>query len=151
MSDDGWVVDASVILKWSLRDAEEGHLAEADSLYEAFLTRRIDLVAPHYARYEVANALEVGRLQRRIDSAGAAARLEWFFRTPIGQGEDDDSLLLAAMNLAQRESIAFYDAMYVALSERLGYSFVTADSKLYKRLAPRVAFATWIGDIPAFP
>ncbi len=146
-NDYGWVVDASVVLKWSLRDAAESFLEEADALYEAFLARRIDLIAPYYARYEIANGLEMARLQRRIDSDGAEARLRLFFQTPISDNEDDDSLLLEAMDLARRLSITPYDAIYVALSERLGYAFVTADQRLYKRIEPQMTFARWIGDV----
>jgi predicted nucleic acid-binding protein len=149
-NDRGWVVDASVILKWSLRDSAEGHLEQADSLYEAFLSYKIDLIAPHYARYEVANGLEVACIQGRIQAPAAEERLDWFLRTPISDTEDDDSLLTDAMDMAQRMSIVFYDAMYVALSERLGYAFVTADQRLYKRIARNVPFATWIGDLPDF-
>jgi predicted nucleic acid-binding protein len=147
-NDYGWVVDASVILKWSLRDAAEDFLEEADALYEAFLARRIDLIAPCYARYEVASGLEIARLQQRIDLEAAEARLRWFLRTSVSDTEDDDSLLIEAMDLAQRHAISLYDAIYVALAERLDYTFVTADSRLYKRIATQTAIAKWIGDIP---
>lgn len=145
-SDDGWVVDASVVLKWSLRDEE--FLEEADALYEAFVARKIDLIAPNYARYEIANSLEVARLQQRIDPGGAEARLRLFFQTSISDSEDDNSLLVEAMSVACQLSITLYDAIYVALAQRLDYAFVTADSRLYKRIAAQTAIARWIGDIP---
>jgi predicted nucleic acid-binding protein len=149
MSERGWVVDASVMLKWSLRDAAEDFLEEADALREAYVARRIDLIAPCYARYEVANGLEVARLQGRIDSETAGARLDWFLRAEISDAEDDNSLLIAAMEIAWGHSITLYDAIYVALAERLRYSFVTADRRLHKRIAPQVEFVRWIGDIPS--
>ncbi len=135
------------MLKWSLRDAAEDFLEQADALYEAYLARRIDIIAPCYARYEVAAGLEVARLQRRVDLEGAQARLRWFLRTSVSDEEDDDSLLIAAIEVAQRHSIALYDAIYVALSERLGYSFVTADRRLHGSIAPQLDFVRWIGDM----
>jgi predicted nucleic acid-binding protein len=147
-NDRAWVVDASVILKWSLRDAAEGHLKEADALWEAFLSYAIDLIAPCYARYEVANGLHVACRQKRISVDAAAERLGWFLRTPIADTEDDDSLLRDALHVSDRLSIVFYDAIYVALAERLGYSFVSADRRLYDRIAAKVPFVTFISDIP---
>ena len=143
----GWVVDASVVLKWSLRDEE--FLEEADALYEAFLDRVIDLVAPYYARYEIANSLEAARLQGRIDAPSSEQRLRLFFQTDIGAHEDDDALLTEAMRFARQHSIALYDALYVALAERLSFAFVTADHRLHQRLASDVQWVHWIGEVPA--
>ena len=143
----GWVVDASVVLKWSLRDEE--FLEEADALYEAFLDQVIDLVAPYYVRYEVANSLEVARLQGRIDAPSTEQRLRLFFQTDIGAHEDEDALLMEAMRFARGHSIALYDALYVALADRLGFAFVTADRRLHQRLASNVQCAHWIGEVPA--
>jgi predicted nucleic acid-binding protein len=145
----GWVVDASVVLKWSLRDEE--FLEQADGLYEAFVDRSIDLVAPYYVRYEVANSLEVARLQGRIDAPSSEQRLRLFFQTGIGEHEDDDTLVVEAMRLAGRHTIAFYDALYLALADRLDYAFVTADRRLHQRLAPEVEWVQWIGEVSAVP
>jgi predicted nucleic acid-binding protein len=56
-------------------------------------------------------------------------------------------LLIEAMGLAQRHAISLYDAIYVALSKRLGYAFVTADGRLHKRLAPQIPHVRWIGEV----
>lgn len=143
----GWVVDASVVLKWSLRDEE--FLDEADALYEAFVDRAIDLVAPYYVRYEIANSLEVARLQGRIDAPSSEQRLRLFVQTDIGAHEDDDTLLIEAMRCARQHKIALYDALYVALAERLGFAFVTADRRLHQRLDSGVQWVHWIGEVPA--
>jgi predicted nucleic acid-binding protein len=141
----GWVVDASVALKWSLRDEE--FREEADALYEAFLARAIDLVAPYYTRYEVANSLEVARLQGRIDAQSADDQLRLFFQMEIGAHEDDDTLLIEALRVARAHSIALYDAIYIALAQRLDFAFVTADRRLHQRLAPKLQGVHLIGDI----
>jgi predicted nucleic acid-binding protein len=49
------VIDASVALKWRLRDEEATQ--QADALLEDFLADKLELLTPTLFDYEIANAL----------------------------------------------------------------------------------------------
>ena len=139
------MLDASVALKWHLRD--ENHTAEADSLYDSFVTGHIELTAPHYIRYEVANGLEMARVQGRLGSGEVVTELSSFLDLGLGLDQDTDELLYGALELSQRYTITPYDGLYLALAEHAGLSFVTADGRLYRRIHGAVSYARWIGDV----
>jgi predicted nucleic acid-binding protein len=55
-------------------------------------------------------------------------------------------LMEQALELAWRWDITAYDATYLALTERLNASFVTADERLLKRVKGVNLRMQWIGD-----
>lgn len=144
-SDTGFVLDASVVLKWYLRDEE--NLAEADRLQAEAETGQVNLTAPNYIRYEVANGLEIARRQQRLADETLTRSLFNFLALPVYQERDSDALLALALDLARRHAIAPYDALYLALAEAMGFAFVTADRRLYRRIVDDVPYARWIGDV----
>ena len=139
-----WVVDASVALKWYLLD--EGLVDEAAVFLEGFVNERLELLAPDYIRYEILNALEVARIQRRITSLEASEGFGHFLGLGFHLPHDDEQLLLNAAAVSRRYAVAPYDALYVALAETTGSLFVTADERLYGRIKSE-AYARWLGDI----
>jgi|FLYL01.1.fsa_nt_gi predicted nucleic acid-binding protein len=129
----GLVVDASVAVKWLLRD--EDLVEEADALLRGFAGRRLTLAAPTFIRYEVANVVEQARRRLRIDADRAGRMLRLFLSLAIHRTEDDDDLVIAARSLAERFGLSAYDAVYVAQAERLGYALVTNDARLLQDAA----------------
>ena len=59
------VIDASVALKWFLKDEKYGDRAMC--LLERFVRGEIDLVAPSLMVYEIINALVIAQMKGRID------------------------------------------------------------------------------------
>jgi len=146
-SEQHWVVDASVALKWYLED--ETNVRQAAHLWNAFSAGQATLIAPNYIRYEIANALEVARLQRRITHSQADDKLTSFLGTGVYLEADDDALLRDAINATRRYDVTPYDGLYLALAESLGYRFVTADGGLYRRLRNDVPYVLWISAVRA--
>ncbi len=141
---DGLVVDASVAVKWHLKDEE--HAAEALQLLMRFTNGAVTLVAPDHIRYEVASAITVatrGRQPRITQQQGKDA-IEEFLALGLATVASDD-LILAAYLLVHQHGIAFYDGLYLALSQLVGRPFITADGKLYQRIKTLPA-VVWIGD-----
>ncbi|MCL5265023.1 MAG: type II toxin-antitoxin system VapC family toxin [Chloroflexi bacterium] len=60
----------------------------------------------------------------------------------------DSELILAAYNLVHQSGCALYDALYLALAQRLGAEFITADSRLFRMIGD-VPNVIWIGDYAA--
>jgi len=141
---DQLVVDASVAVKWYLTD--EPDTAPAFALLQAFEAVAVLLAAPTQILYEVPSAIALAtrRAQPRLSEADAQRAITAF--TDLGiQTFTDAALLRATYPLCQQLAIAFYDAAYLALAQRLGIPFITADDKLYRRTR-QLPGVLWIGD-----
>jgi predicted nucleic acid-binding protein len=144
-----WVVDASVALKWYFRDEELQ--SQADSLLEAFASGAATLTAPSFIRYEIANAFVVAQRRGRLSYQQLLPRLESFLALNIVQLTDDEELILAAIELTTRVPVAFYDALYLAIAQRLAFNFVTADRQLHERTKNELPWVAWLGNLETVP
>jgi predicted nucleic acid-binding protein len=138
------VVDASVAVKWHLQD--EAFVPQADLLLTRFTQGKTNLLAPDYIRYEVPAAITVASrgTTPRIRQAQAQEAIEEFLAlelTTVGSNE----LILAAYHVVHQYEVAFYDGLYLAVAQRLGLPFITADRKLYDRIR-QLPPVIWIGD-----
>ena len=145
MDEAGYVVDASVALKWYLRDEE--HVAEADRICSGYLAGQVDVIAPYYIRYEVASGLDMARVQGRLAADAVPRELANFLVLGVAQDPDGDELIMQSVRRAEAYGITSYDALYLALAEQLGLAFVTADRRLYQRIREHVPYARWIGNV----
>ncbi|MBI4494623.1 MAG: type II toxin-antitoxin system VapC family toxin [Chloroflexi bacterium] len=138
------VVDASVAAKWHLAD-EEG-ADRALLLLDRFAFGQTALVAPGQIRYEVPSAITVATLGRapRLTTTQGKQAVEKFLALRLQTFSDED-LILAAYSLVHQHRCAFYDALYLALAQRLDIPFVTADAKLYRAIG-HLPHVLWIGD-----
>ena len=75
------VIDASVALKWRLRDEEA--TSQADALLDDFLAGKLELLTPTLFDYEIANALRVAVTRQRLSEQEAATALGDFFQYAI--------------------------------------------------------------------
>jgi len=137
------VVDASVAVKWHLRD--EPDTDAADALLTDFREGRVELVAPGQIRYEVPsairNALRTGRLTPTQGTAAVADFLAWQIPTV-----DDAALVENGFDWAVRIGCSFYDGVDLALAESIGHPFVYADQRLRNALGGRFPLALWLND-----
>ena len=136
------VVDASVAIKWYVH---EPHTAAASQL----LDPRFELVVPDLLWAEFGNILWKKHLRGDV-TAGAARQIVGELKRVAMRTEPVAPLLGAAFEIAMRIRRTVYDSTYLALAERLGCSFVTADEKLYNSIqADRIAaHALWVEDLP---
>ena len=123
------VVDASVVVDLIAPDV--GPDSPARALFAGWARSGAELLAPGLLWLE--NALLTGIRRGRwsgADADGAAALLR---RLPVRRVTEDHA---HAFELARRyENWPVYDMVYVAIAERAGTEFVTADAKLRARLA----------------
>jgi predicted nucleic acid-binding protein len=129
----GIVVDASVAIKWHLRD--EVLSSEATVLLAEFASKQRPIAAPAFIRYELANVLEQARRQGRISHGDAQVELETFLSFGLHAPEDSDTLIAAAARVAATIGASAYDATYVAFAEALGFDLVSTDSDLLRQIA----------------
>jgi len=118
----GYVVDASVVVKWLVREA---YSDEAARLLDAGST----FVAPALVFAEAANALWAMRRRGDIaadDLADAVAALR---AAPISNPVAMIQLTAAAARLAVDLDHPVYDCFYLALAIQTQYPVVTADAR----------------------
>jgi predicted nucleic acid-binding protein len=104
-------------------------------LMKELAAEHADIAAPALMWLETANALLTGIRRGRWDGAGADAALAELASISV-RSADTPTDRWRAFDLARRyDNWPVYDMLYVALAERLGTEFYTADEKLRARLA----------------
>ena len=127
------VVDASVVVDVIAPDA--GRDSPARNLFDDWVSAGAELLAPGLLWLEAANALLTGVRRGRWSGAEADAAAAQLDRIPVRLVTDDRDGP-RAFELARRyDNWPVYDMVYVAVAERTGHEFVTADGKLQARLA----------------
>lgn len=125
-----FVLDASVALKWALR--EEG-FARAAKLRAEIRDGLHEAIAPDVFPVEVAHALIKAERRKLIKSTETSDLLARILSVPI-QLRASEPLLFDALTLASRRRLGVYDCLSVSLAEAEGCEFVTADERLPRAL-----------------
>lgn len=139
----GYVVDASVTLKWYLPEPHDDRAAR--------LRREgTEFAAPDLLHAEVANALWKRVRRGELTTAQAEKVCDAASRLPI---ETYPARLLSgpALQVACATGLTVYDSLYVATALLTGNDMVTADRFLFEtavRVPALKGKVLWIGDIP---
>jgi predicted nucleic acid-binding protein len=115
------VVDASIVVAY-LGGGEQGERAR-----ERLGEERWNLWAPHLLDVEVGHVLRRGVQAGEVAPRAAQAALEDLADLPL-QRVCHRGLLDRAWVV--RRNLSFYDAMYVALAERIGAPLLTLDARM---------------------
>ncbi len=127
------VVDANVIVDLVAPDVAVG--SPAERLIAGLAAERIEILAPALARLESSDALLTGIRRGRWDGEAADGAFAALAGIPVVSADTQEDWE-RAFELARRyDNWPVYDMVYVALAERLGTEFYTADEKLRGRLA----------------
>ncbi len=150
MTDDLWVIDASVLAKVYLKDEEFAPLAE--EIVRRYVDGSIELIAPQFVLYEIPSAIQAAVRRRRLNLTDARQAIRDFFSLRIRTLGDEDTLqrmVESAYLRATQLDCRIYDALYLLVAEALDCQLVTADSKLYNAIKDRVDYVVWLGDYAA--
>lgn len=126
----GYVVDASVIVKWFLHH-QEADRDRALALRDLHISGRSTIYIPRLALLEVLNAI---RFSPKADEEAGEMALETLQDLHLETNAADVSLLRKANAIAWAYKITIYAALYVALAEQVGYPLITADEVMVKKL-----------------
>lgn len=122
------VIDTSVAVKW-LNQIGEFYLKQADKILENVQTKKVYLVMPELAKYEIGNAL----LNKKMGGNKTSAALKLYFRTPIRFVPQDESQAQDAMKISLENNITFYDASFIALAKVQNASLITDNPRHQKK------------------
>jgi len=137
------VIDASVALKWRVRDEEATN--QADALLEDCLAGKLTLLTPTLFDYEIANALRVAVTRQRLSDQDAAAALTDFAQYTIVR-YDFTGLASLTFHLSGQYQRSAYDSAYLALAQAQGVWFFTGDKRLFNAVGHVLSWVKWLGD-----
>ena len=123
----GYVIDASVVVKWLVT---EDHSEEAAHLLDSGST----FVAPALVFAEAANALWAMRRRGDISTDDLADAVETLRTAPISLPVPMPQLTAAAARLAADLDHPVYDCFYLSLAIHSQYPVVTADARFHDKV-----------------
>lgn len=124
----GYVVDASVLVKWFTKEEDRDR---AIALRDLHTSGRSVIYITELTLLEILNAIRYGP---KSDEEDGAEALQVLHDLDLQLKVADFEVLRKSNAIAWVYKITVYDALYVALAEQLGYPLITADEVLIKRL-----------------
>jgi len=125
----GYVVDASVAVKWFSQTGEDD-VSKAERLLKGLVEERYFILSPSLILYELCNAL---RFNPNFKDEDVRKALQSFLKLGI-EFADFSEFYDLTIALAFEKRITVYDAAYVALSQKRSLPLVLADYRLLERI-----------------
>lgn len=140
------VIDSNILIAFAL--ADEPLHTKANQVLENWQKTGEILSAPCLLKSELTAVVRKVVYQQRMTSEQGHKLLEQLLLYPISLYEDD-ALLKDAYTLAvQFNRPRAYDTQYIALAQRLGCAFWTADERLVNSVKSVNHKIFWLGDWP---
>ncbi len=143
------VLDASFVLKWVLNESDS---SKALALLTEWASEGVVMLAPALLAYEAANALYQHVRSGEFSADAAKQSLtDVILKGLTFDFSSDLALSMQAIELAgQYDLSATYDSHYLALAEREGCEFWTADTKMWRAIRGNLPWVRWLDDyVPA--
>jgi predicted nucleic acid-binding protein len=139
-----YVLDSSVAFKWLVL---ENDTTKALRLRDDFRKQVLELIAPDIFPVETVHSLTRAERQGRVTTQ-QGVQLFQDFLSHLPRLHLSLPLLPRAYAISSQARIGVYDCLYVALAERQGCEFITADDKLLKNLGPQFPLIVSLASLP---
>lgn len=142
------VVDASIALKWVVTEPDS---AEAQALLDEWARQGMTLLVPTLYTYEVTNILRQRVRRGLMTPDEARADQSKLLSQNVTRDVRDQAQQRVqserALVLANQHNLpATYDAHYLALAEREGCEYWTADERLWNTVKAQLPWVRWLGE-----
>jgi len=125
------VIDASLAVYAAIPSPKH---EQAVQLLEGLIENDIAIFVPHLWFCEVTTGIRKSTILSRISPNTALDALQAVLSLPVEVIGEDADLYIQAYHWAEKLGhLAVYDAVYLAIAERLKADFYTADRKLFNR------------------
>ncbi|MBI5314775.1 MAG: type II toxin-antitoxin system VapC family toxin [Nitrospirae bacterium] len=137
----GYVVDASVAIKWFIPEIHSEAALQATRLRQL-------LHVPAFITMELGNVIAKKIRRGELSRENGRTILKELPHLPF-QRHADQRLFPAAYDLALDTQQSLYDCLYLALAEAIDGRLITADRKFYKALTGGVfdQRLVWVEDL----
>ncbi|MGH2352599.1 MAG: type II toxin-antitoxin system VapC family toxin [Chloroflexota bacterium] len=138
------VPDVSVAAKWYFDDEDT---EQARQLHERVRRGTMTLLVPDCFFYEFVGLIR--KAERRVPPRVTAERAREIVTAIVSLDATvvgSRFMLIDALRLSQTLDVAPYDALYLAIADGAGVTFVTADQKLYDRIK-HLPYVRWLRDL----
>jgi len=125
-----YVVDASVAVQWFIREREADR-EEAFALRRRHVEGRTRMIVPELFLLEVPNAIKASKRATEDELSKVITTLH---DLDLQIERHSWDVLRKANAIAWAYNLTWYDGVYVALAEVLGYPLVTADEALMRKM-----------------
>jgi predicted nucleic acid-binding protein len=125
-----YVVDASVAVKWFIREREADREA-AFTLRRRHVEGRTRMIVPELFLLEVPNAIKASKRATEDELSEVITALH---DMDLQIERHSWDVLRKTNAIAWAYNLTWYDGLYVALAEVLGYPLVTADEALMRKV-----------------
>lgn len=137
------IVDASIAVKWYIRD--EIDAGKAIALLLDYEKGKIKLIVPALFYYEAGNVINTAVMRKRITEEEGRGIIKDMLESDL-EISASDKLIPVAYMYAREYAISLYDASYLAAAKEHTAMLYTADRKFYNSVKDKKAFVKWIGD-----
>ena len=125
-----YVVDASVAVKWFIKEREDDREA-AFALRRRHIEGQSRMIVPELFLLEVPNAIKASKRATEDELSKVITTLH---DLDLQIERHSWDVLRKANAIAWAYNLTWYDGVYVALAEVLGYPLVTADEALMRKM-----------------
>ncbi len=126
-----FVLDASVALRWLMKDGTESDLTYANFVLDQFLDPDIQVHVPSHWPLEITNVMLRSERLALIDDAASEKFLEMIITAPLTIDlQTAEQALDTTLYLARNYRLTPYDAAYLELAQRLECPLATLDKDL---------------------
>jgi predicted nucleic acid-binding protein len=142
------VIDSGILLATVLI---EQYSKEAKALIKSLTGQQTQIAVPVLFRYEIVAVMRKHVYRGTLTAEEANNNYALLLAQPV-QAMVDDALLRRGYELAaQFNRPTAYDSQYLAVAERLGCEFWTADERLYNALNTQLSWVKWLGSFKEPP
>ncbi|MYM74378.1 PIN domain-containing protein [Duganella sp. FT134W] len=139
---EGFVLDASVTIRWALHDGTVADRTYADKVLDSFVNGTA--MVPALWATEVVHVLRCAEQAGQLGEAAVAAFLYQLGQLPISSDSAAPIGLQLAVAAVSREfRLSGYDAQYLELARRLGLPLATLDKDL-RRAAKKAGVSIYL-------
>lgn len=117
------VVDASVALKWFLKEENSD---KAEKLLKLHIESEILIVIPELFFYEVINGLRY----KKTTLENLRKSITELFDLQLHYESVSEKIMIRTTEISSEYDLTIYDATYISLAEKMNAKLITADEKI---------------------